>query len=298
MCRLGKLFSVIFMNLWGFDILIFLAAILNGFIYFMVRSSSEKLYRQMTHRIHVSHFELSRQQTDKQVSKLRIEDIIEMRDDIDRLYSLFINITGIFPLLGILGTVVSLLGLVQDIENVTTNFYGALTSTFWGLIFAIVFKFLDGMIAPKIENNTKSVQMYLDRVDADMPAEKTEKDDIGDDLDDILSRRNTYSFGDEPDIQPEYPADNGSELTGITMNENAPAAAAEQTYETAPEAAEEMVNNTAYGTDGDPLFGGDPDKDLDFGTTGPIPPQQAESPVIQVRNEDVQIISDENGDIQ
>lgn len=72
-----------------------------------------------------------------------------MRNRTGSLYSLFVNLTGIFPLLGILGTVISLLGMVGDMTNVQDNFYGALTSTFWGLVFAIIFKFLDGIISAK-----------------------------------------------------------------------------------------------------------------------------------------------------
>ena len=83
------------------------------------------------------------------------------------LYSLFVNLTGIFPLLGILGTVISLLGMVGDMTNVQDNFYGALTSTFWGLVFAIIFKFLDGIISAKIEDNEKNVQLYLERNNAE-----------------------------------------------------------------------------------------------------------------------------------
>ena len=89
------------------------------------------------------------------------------------------NITGIFPLLGILGTVVSLLGLVSDMNNVAGNFYGALTSTFWGLIFAILFKFLDGIISPEIESNEKSVLMYLDSNSEDERAEKPQPEKRG-----------------------------------------------------------------------------------------------------------------------
>ena len=80
---------------------------------------------------------------------------------------LFVNLTGIFPLLGILGTVISLLGMVGDMTNVQDNFYGALTSTFWGLVFAIIFKFLDGIISAKIEDNEKNVQLYLERNNAE-----------------------------------------------------------------------------------------------------------------------------------
>jgi hypothetical protein len=79
---------------------------------------------------------------------------------------MFVNLTGIFPLLGILGTVVSLLGMVSDSTDITGNFYGALTSTFWGLVFAIIFKFIDGVISAKIEDNEKTVALYLDRNNA------------------------------------------------------------------------------------------------------------------------------------
>ncbi len=153
--------GAIFSNFFGFDILIFIAALFNGFIFYVVKSTSDKLRSKMTRKIYVPHFKVSRKETDDEVAALREEEVLDMRDRTNRFYSLFVNITAIFPLLGILGTVVSLLGLVSDMSNVTGNFYGALTSTFWGLIFAIVFKFLDGIVAPQIENNEKSVQLYL-----------------------------------------------------------------------------------------------------------------------------------------
>lgn len=155
--------SVIFMNFFGFDMIIFLAAIFNGAVYYFLKKNADRLHGMMNHTIYVPHFHLSRAQTNEQVAKLREEDVIALNTTTGKLYSLFINITGIFPLLGILGTVVSLLGLVSDMENVTGNFYGALTSTFWGLIFAILFKFLDGVIAPGIESNEKSVQIFLEQ---------------------------------------------------------------------------------------------------------------------------------------
>ncbi len=52
--------------------------------------------------------------------------------------------------------------------NVQDNFYGALTSTFGDLFFfAIIFKFLDGIISAKIEDNEKNVQLYLERNNAE-----------------------------------------------------------------------------------------------------------------------------------
>ena len=159
---MNNIFSVIFMNFWGFDFLIFIAAVFNGLVFAALKLGSDRLRGMMSHTVYVPHFNLTRNDMNKQVSELHEEDVLALKSIADRLYALFVNITGIFPLLGILGTVVSLLGLVSDMENVTGNFYGALTSTFWGLIFAIIFKFLDGVISPEIETNEKSVRLYLD----------------------------------------------------------------------------------------------------------------------------------------
>ena len=155
--------SAIFMNFFGFDMIIFLAARLNGAVCYFLKKNADKLHGMMNHNIYVPHFHLSRAQTNEQVANLREEEVIALNSSAGRLYSLFINITGIFPLLGILGTVISLLGLVSDMDNVTGNFYGALTSTFWGLIFAILFKFLDGVISPEIESNDRSVHIFLEQ---------------------------------------------------------------------------------------------------------------------------------------
>ncbi len=173
-----NIFAVIFMNFWGFDLLIFLAAIFNGIVFYIVKHTADELRKKLNHNVYVPHYDISKRQMHEAVSTLNEEEILALSGASGRFYSLFVNITGIFPLLGILGTVVSLLGLVSDMENVTGNFYGALTSTFWGLIFAIVFKFLDGVISPETENNERNVRLYLESVgrseDASSPEEKPE----------------------------------------------------------------------------------------------------------------------------
>lgn len=158
-----KLISVIFMNLWGYDILIFITAVFTAVVYHYLKRSAEKLYKKMHLTVFVPDGGASRREADMDISGMREQDVVAMRNHTGRLYSLFVNLTGIFPLLGILGTVVSLLGMVSDSTNVTGNFYGALTSTFWGLVFAIIFKFLDGIVSAKIEDNEKSVELYLTR---------------------------------------------------------------------------------------------------------------------------------------
>ena len=86
-----------------------------------------------------------------------------MRKRSESLYSVFVNVTAIFPLLGILGTVVSLLPMVADMADMQTNFFAALTSTFWGLVFAILFKLLDGFLSARMEDNDKAVDLLLQR---------------------------------------------------------------------------------------------------------------------------------------
>ena len=158
-----KLFSVIFMNFWGYDLIIFIAAVLTGIMYYKLRDSADKLYDKMHLTVFVPDGGASRKEAETDISVIRETDIVSMRNQTGKLYSIFVNLTGIFPLLGILGTVVSLLGMVADSTDITGNFYGALTSTFWGLVFAIIFKFLDGIISAKIEDNEKTVALYLDR---------------------------------------------------------------------------------------------------------------------------------------
>lgn len=156
-------FSVIMMNLIGFDMIIFLVAIANGVIYYFTKKSADELYRKMHLTVYVPGSRKSQEDARQQLSELREGEVVAMRNMMGRLYSVFVNLTGIFPLLGILGTVSSLLTLVQDMSDVQGSFYGALTSTFWGLVFAIVFKLLDGVISAKIEDNEKTVALYLER---------------------------------------------------------------------------------------------------------------------------------------
>lgn len=54
------------------------------------------------------------------------------------------------PLLGTLGTVIGLIGNSINADALQSNFLFALTSTFWGLVGAIVLKFVDSMWLSKL----------------------------------------------------------------------------------------------------------------------------------------------------
>ncbi len=155
--------DVILNNLMGFDAIVFLAAVLNGFIYWKTRKLAGELSGIMHLHVYVPGQEASAKAAVERMRALREEDVVALRKRAEGVYTMFATITSIFPLLGILGTVVSLLPLVADMSHVEMNFFGALTSTFWGLVFAILFKVLDGLIAPLMEENEKTVALYLSR---------------------------------------------------------------------------------------------------------------------------------------
>lgn len=152
------------MNIAGFDIIIFIVAMFTIISLFFTNKNANNLCKKMHGSIYLPDKVSSFKEANRKMSNITETELTELRGKVGKSYSIYVNLTSIFPLLGILGTVVSLLGLVSEPENVTGNFYGALTSTFWGLIFAIIFKFLDGLILnPKMEQNEKDVELYLNR---------------------------------------------------------------------------------------------------------------------------------------
>ncbi len=76
-------------------------------------------------------------------------------------YTLFVTLISIFPLLGMFGTVTALLGLDLSGEAAVASarggFFNALTSTTWGIIFAIIFKIVNAVISSSVENNINLV---------------------------------------------------------------------------------------------------------------------------------------------
>ena len=86
-------------------------------------------------------------------------------------YALFANLTACFPLLGMLGTVKSLVGLAGNMAqtDITVDlFFSALYTTLAGLIGAIIFKaFFDSILSPLVTHNNNEIETYLERNTAD-----------------------------------------------------------------------------------------------------------------------------------
>ena len=140
-----SLLPVFWDGLKGFDWIILLAAAANGVVCHIARREALKLYNTMHQSKYVPSWRGRSAHLADSVRAVDEEGVIAMRNRSERLYSIFINITAVFPLLGILGTVVSLLPM---------------------------FKLLDGfLLSAVIEDNDKSVALFLSRA----PEQKEEE---------------------------------------------------------------------------------------------------------------------------
>ena len=140
-----SVWQVVLHNLWGFDLVIVLVALGNALCFAATRRQANELYRRLHRLIFVPSRREHPELLAREISAVDEEEIIALRHRSESLYAVYVNVTAIFPLLGILGTVLSLLPMVADLSNMQMNFFAALTSTLWGLIFAIVLKVLDNI---------------------------------------------------------------------------------------------------------------------------------------------------------
>lgn len=158
----------IWANLFKFDFLIIILAIGASYLYYRCLNSAKKLTNILIPKGNVALGKKNQAQLNAHY-QLYFDpegehEILKQRQKANSQYVLFTNIVAIFPLMGLLGTVISLIPMVGSID--TSLFYMALTSTFWGIVFAIVFKALNGYLQARIEENNELVQTYLLRKDA------------------------------------------------------------------------------------------------------------------------------------
>jgi len=161
------IFSVLWNNFLGFDWIILLLALGNALLYVFTRAEIGRIYDHFNARDYLVNLTEEvksglRAQTKREEKMLSVEELLLRREKMNKRYALYANITGMFPLLGMLGTVVSLIPMVHSIGTASTGlFFSALTSTFWGIVCALVFKLLDASISYKIEDNEKHMEYLL-----------------------------------------------------------------------------------------------------------------------------------------
>lgn len=84
---------------------------------------------------------------------------------LNKWYNFFTTMITIFPLLGMLGTVKSLIELnlaSEQIAELQSHFFDALTSTAWGIIFAIAFKVVNSAFEYQVICQIEAAQRILD----------------------------------------------------------------------------------------------------------------------------------------
>ena len=83
------------------------------------------------------------------------EETLEYKEEFNKIqiiYSTFGQFVPIFPLLGILGTVAGLIQQLDDIEKMKEALTLSMSTTFWGLVAAIVLKLADAILVSKTVN--------------------------------------------------------------------------------------------------------------------------------------------------
>ena len=88
------------------------------------------------------------------IVRVRSQQPLGKKDIFTRIfYEVFQTGISIFPLLGMFGTVKALLSMdfTNDLAGAQLRFFDALTSTAWGIIFAVLFKVVNAVLAPFME---------------------------------------------------------------------------------------------------------------------------------------------------
>ena len=151
-------------NLFQFDWLIWVMAVVNGWAYYRARVETNTIYEHFnlvdpTVNLNDEAKEALKSCTKGGEKKLKASELLRHREEMNKWYAVYSNITTMFPLMGMLGTVCSLIPMVNAIGTETTGlFFSALTSTFWGIVAALIFKGLDFTISYKIEDNEKHME--------------------------------------------------------------------------------------------------------------------------------------------
>ena len=90
------------------------------------------------------------------------EETLEYKEEYNKIqliYQTFEQFVPIFPLLGILGTVAGLIQQLDHIDQMRDALAVSMSTTFLGLIAAVVLKFVDAILVSK---NVNSMEMYFD----------------------------------------------------------------------------------------------------------------------------------------
>ena len=160
------------------NIVIVAAAGANAYIYIRALNSAKSLYNTLLPQEYApkKYIPVSEKIGPRQIM-MEIQLISQRREKAFKWYVYFSNITAIFPLLGIFGTVTSLIGTVGGMENLSGNFFVALTSTALGIVAAVVFKVLDCPVSAKLDECERLSEQVIGELNDMLRARGTEEDE-------------------------------------------------------------------------------------------------------------------------
>ena len=143
------------LNGFTFDTIIILIGVINGFIFYFTRKNAKKISDSLKNEQNLS----LTTYTPLEVYAVKLQELDKKCKASESSYSLFVSINSMFPLIGILGTIFALMTLVGGEASYATqeSFFVALTSTFWGVLFAIIYRLADATVSTIIQSNSDEV---------------------------------------------------------------------------------------------------------------------------------------------
>ena len=153
------MFEAILKNLLGFDLIIMLLAVFDCWVFYMAYTSAHRLAKDLSSD---GLWQADVRKNKKSKAKRLVDkEIIALRNKAEMWYTWYVNISAIFPLLGILGTVIALIGMQGEGMTADNSFLIALTSTFWGLVFSIIFKSIQTLIEARLDEGVREAERCL-----------------------------------------------------------------------------------------------------------------------------------------
>ncbi len=161
---------------FGYDMIIFLWAIAAAAFYTAAHIIRYQLKRCFSEESEARRENNFKQECIKPAAKANEAQILKKHLRQEQCYTAFLDLISAFPLLGMIGTVWALLQLTANgaDDMITSSFFGALTSTFWGAVFGVIGKLLDCILSPLIEDNNERYSICIERntLNADIDAVK------------------------------------------------------------------------------------------------------------------------------
>lgn len=161
-----EFFKMIFLNLLGYDALIIAAGVFSLYLYKSCYDSSKKISSEFYITLGKHHNPKEKIHEKKlDFTKEELDSIEQEHNKVINLFSKYESIVSIFPFMGILGTVLSLMRVMDfsDSSIIMSSFSSALTSTFWGLVWAIISKLREGGLISLLNQNDSALNTAIER---------------------------------------------------------------------------------------------------------------------------------------